>query len=57
MNLAGVRNPQILLARERIVEATALRQLAAARFLPSLHLGTSFDSHDGNIQQSTGNIS
>ena len=56
LNLAGIRNPQILLARERIVEATALRQLAAARFLPSLHLGTSFDNHDGNLQQSTGNI-
>jgi outer membrane protein TolC len=34
----------------------ALRQLAAARFLPSLHLGTSFDNHDGNLQQSTGAI-
>jgi outer membrane protein TolC len=56
LSLAGVRNPQILLARERIVEAMALRQLAAARFLPSLHLGTSFDNHDGNIQQSTGNM-
>ena len=56
LNLAGVRNPQILLARERVVEAMALRQLAAARFLPSLHLGTSFDNHDGNLQQSTGNI-
>ena len=56
LSLAGVRNPQILLARERIVEATALRQLAAARFLPSLHFGTSYDNHDGNLQQSTGNI-
>lgn len=56
LNLAGVRNPQILLARERVLEATALRQLAAARFLPSLHFGTSYDNHDGNLQQSTGNI-
>jgi outer membrane protein TolC len=56
LNLAGVRNPQILLARERILEATALRQLAAARFLPSLHFGTSFDNHDGNLQQSTGKM-
>ena len=44
LSLAGIRNPQILLARERVVEATALRQLAAARFLPSLHFGTSYDS-------------
>lgn len=56
LNLAGVRSPQILLARERIVEATALRQLAAAQFLPSLHLGTSFNNHDGAIQQGTGAI-
>ena len=34
----------------------ALRQLAAARFLPSLHFGTSYDNHDGNLQQSNGNI-
>ena len=56
LSLGGVRNPQILLARERIVEAMALRQLAAAQFLPSLHAGTSYDNHDGNLQQSTGNI-
>jgi outer membrane protein TolC len=56
LSLGGVRNPQILLARERIVEAMAIRQLMAARFLPSLHLGTSLYNHDGNIQQSTGTI-
>lgn len=56
LNLAGVRNPQLLIARERILEATALRQLAAAQFLPSLHMGTSYDNHSGNLQQSNGNI-
>jgi outer membrane protein TolC len=56
LSLGGVRNPQLLLARERILEVTALRQLAAARLLPSLHMGTSFNNHDGNLQQSTGNV-
>src|SRR5581483_3164092 len=43
LRLAGVYNPQILIARQRVVEAMALRQYAAAQILPSLHAGTSFD--------------
>ena len=56
LQLGGAQNPQILLARERVVEADALRQLAAAQFLPSLNAGTSFDQHNGVLQQSSGNI-
>ena len=56
MRLAGIDNPNILLARQRVVEAVALRQLAAAQLLPSLNYGTSFDNHNGNLQQSNGNI-
>ena len=56
LKLAGVDNPEILLARQRVVEAVALRQLAAAQILPNLNVGTSFDSHTGNLQQSNGNI-
>jgi outer membrane protein TolC len=56
LKLAGVNNPQILLARQRVVEAVALRQYAAVQFLPALHLGASYDDHNGNLQQSTGNI-
>jgi outer membrane protein TolC len=56
LRLAGISNPQILIARQRIVEAIAQRQLAAAQILPSLHLGASFDDHAGNLQQSSGNI-
>src|SRR5580765_3886661 len=41
LQLAGVQNPEILLARERVLEATAQRQLAAAQFLPSINFGTS----------------
>jgi outer membrane protein TolC len=56
LKLAGVENPEILIARTRVVEATALRQLAAAQILPSLNLGLNYDAHTGPLQQSSGNI-
>ena len=56
LKLAGVQNPQILLARERVVEAAAMRQLAAAQFLPSINFGANLDLHRGALQQSGGNI-
>lgn len=56
LRLAGVQNPQLMLARQRVVEAAALRQLAAAQILPSINVGTNYDSHTGNLQQSNGNI-
>src|SRR5438552_8593692 len=54
LQLAGVQNPEILLARERVVEAVALRQLAAAQILPTLNAGTNLDNHTGNLQTSSG---
>jgi outer membrane protein TolC len=56
LRLAGVQNPEILLARERVTEAVALRQLAAAQILPNLNAGTNIDLHNGTLQQSTGQI-
>lgn len=56
LQLAGVQNPEILLAENRVVEAVAMRQLAAAQFLPTINLGGSTDAHWGVLQQSTGNI-
>lgn len=56
LQLAGVQNAQILLARERVVASMAERQLAAAQFLPSLNAGTNVDVHNGNLQRSTGQI-
>ena len=56
LQLAGVQNPEILLARQRIVEAAAFRQLAAAQFLPTLNAGGDFDHHTGPLQQSNGTI-
>lgn len=56
LRLAGVQNPELNLARQRVLEAAATRQLAAARFLPSINPGMNYDTHAGNLQQSNGNI-
>lgn len=56
LRLAGVRNSQILLSRERITEADAVRQLAASRWLPNINAGSNYDTHTGPLQQSTGQI-
>lgn len=56
LRLAGVENPELLLARTRVSEVVAERQLAAAQLLPSLNLGTNLDMHTGVLQQSNGNI-
>jgi outer membrane protein TolC len=54
--LAGVQNSQILLAQQRVLEAVALRQLAAAQFLPTLNAGSHLDAHSGVLQNSHGEI-
>jgi len=54
--LAGVENPQIQIARQRVTESLAVRQLAAAQILPNLNGGSNYDNHTGNLQQSNGNI-
>lgn len=56
LRLAGVQNSQILLAQQRVLEAVALRQLAACQILPTLNAGSSIDSHRGVLQDSTGTI-
>src|SRR5262245_13187583 len=56
LRLAGAENPELLLARQRVTEAVAVRQLAAAQALPNLNFGTNYDSHSGALQQSNGNI-
>jgi outer membrane protein TolC len=56
LKLAGVENRDILVARERVVESLAWRQLAAAQFLPSLNAGLNYNAHTGPLQQANGNI-
>jgi outer membrane protein TolC len=54
--LAGAENPEILIAMQRTVAATARQQYAAAQALPNINLGTNFDLHRGALQQANGNI-
>jgi outer membrane protein TolC len=56
LSLAGVRNPEIMLARERVTETAAIRMFAAAQILPNLNAGMNFDAHSGPVQQSSGHI-
>lgn len=56
LRLAGTENPELRIARQRVVEATAFRQLAATQVLPNLNLGTNYNLHRGALQQSNGNI-
>ena len=56
LRLAGVQNPGLLLARQLVVEAVAIRQFAAAQIIPTLNGGASYNAHTGNLQQSSGNI-
>lgn len=56
LRLAGVQNPELLIARQRVIEATAIRQFAAAQILPNINAGTNLDMHLGPLQQASGNI-
>jgi outer membrane protein TolC len=56
LRLAGVENLELIQARQRVEAAVAVQQLAAAQILPTISLGTNFDSHTGNLQQANGNI-
>jgi outer membrane protein TolC len=56
LQLAGVQNPQIAIAYQRVLATTARQQLAAARWLPNINVGTNYDAHTGALQQPSGNI-
>ncbi len=56
LRLAGIQDPIILIARQRVEIAVAFAQLAAAQLLPSTNLGMNYEAHGGPLQQSSGNI-
>ena len=56
LRLAGVQNPDLQIARQRVVESAAMRQYMAAQILPNINAGWSFDDHTGVLQQSNGKI-
>lgn len=56
LRLAGVDNPTVNLARERVREALADQLAARALLLPSVNIGGNFYHHQGNLQASSGLI-
>jgi outer membrane protein TolC len=56
LRLAGVENPEILIARQRVFEGQAEQMAAYAMSLPNLNAGLNYDAHTGPLQQSSGNI-
>jgi outer membrane protein TolC len=56
LRLAGVENPTINLARERVQEALADQLAARSLLLPSVNIGGNYHLHNGNLQGSTGLI-
>jgi outer membrane protein TolC len=56
LQLAETQNPTIALGREAIQEALALQLQARGMLLPSLNAGTMYHLHQGNLQQTTGQI-
>lgn len=56
LRLAGIENPNILIARQRVAVAEAQKMVAYAMALPNLNAGANYDAHDGPLQQSSGNI-
>jgi outer membrane protein TolC len=56
LRLAGIENLELVIARQRVEEAVAIQQFAAAQILPTINLGMNYDAHTGNLQQANGNI-
>lgn len=50
------QNPQVALARERILEAEAQLSRARAMWLPSIRGGVNYNKHEGRIQSVEGQI-
>jgi outer membrane protein TolC len=56
LQLVAGQNPQVAFAYQRIAEATARLELAEAMWLPSIRAGISLNRHEGNLQNSNGQI-
>ncbi len=54
--LAEEQNLQVALARSRVWEACAERSLASNTWLPSFHVGTTYQRHEGGIANEDGTL-
>jgi outer membrane protein TolC len=52
--LAGEQNRQVILARERLRQASAEKEIAALAWLPALKVGPTYGRHEGGIQNPDG---
>src|SRR5262245_41849801 len=56
LRLAATSNLDIAQARAAVDQARAARQRALSQALPNFGLGSAWNSHEGRIQQTNGNI-
>jgi outer membrane protein TolC len=56
LRLAGARNLDVEIAREKVAEAEAEHEGAVLQFFPWLTVGASYTRHDGRIQDTEGDI-
>ena len=56
LRLAEEHNPQMALARERVNQAFAEKDLADKRWLPDINVGTGYYRHEGGIQDQEGTL-
>jgi outer membrane protein TolC len=56
LRLAEEQNGQVALAREKVREAYADRDLAKSAWLPSFNVGTTYYRHEGGIQDEDGTL-
>jgi outer membrane protein TolC len=56
LQLVAGQNPQVAFAHQRIAEAAARLEMAEAMWLPSIRVGVSLNRHEGNLQNSNGQI-
>ena len=56
LRLAGARNPDIAIARQRVLQAVADLGAARALWLPTLFIGPTYYRADGQIQTATGPV-
>jgi outer membrane protein TolC len=54
LRLAEEQNPQMALARERVNQAYAEKDLADKRWLPDINIGSGYYRHEGGIQDQDG---
>src|SRR5262249_24036826 len=54
--LATEQNRQVILARERLHQASAEKEIAALAWLPALKVGASYGRHEGGIQNEDGTL-